>query len=113
LNEIRRRHPALQQLRNLSFHTVEDDAISCWSKRITGPDGHTDIVIVVVNTDPHGARESLVHLDMAVLGMRPEDTFTVYDEISGQTWRWGQQNYIRLDPHGEPAHILAVRRGQA
>jgi starch synthase (maltosyl-transferring) len=37
----------------------------------------------------------------------------VYDEISGQTWRWGQQNYIRLDPHGEPAHILAVRRGQA
>jgi starch synthase (maltosyl-transferring) len=113
LNEIRRRHPALQQLRNLRFHTVEDDAISCWSKRITGPDGHTDTVIVVVNTDPHGTRESLVHLDMAALGMRPEDTFTVYDEISGQTWRWGQQNYIRLDPHGEPAHILAVRRGQA
>jgi starch synthase (maltosyl-transferring) len=50
---------------------------------------------------------------MAALGMRPEDTFTVYDEISGATWRWGQSNYIKLDPNAEPAHILAVRRGQA
>jgi starch synthase (maltosyl-transferring) len=113
LNNIRRRHPALQQLRNLSLHSVDDEAISCYSKRVTGPDGHTDTVIVVVNTDPHAVRESLVNLDMAALGMRPEDTFTVYDEITGATWRWGQQNYIRLDPNGEPAHILAVRRGQA
>jgi starch synthase (maltosyl-transferring) len=113
LNNIRRRHPALQQLRNLSLHAVDDDAIMCYSKRSTGPDGHSDTVIVVVNTDPHSVRESLVHLDMAALGMRPEDTFTVYEEISGATWRWGQQNYIRLDPNSEPAHILAVRRGQA
>ncbi|GAA1622162.1 alpha-1,4-glucan--maltose-1-phosphate maltosyltransferase [Kribbella alba] len=113
LNNIRRRHPALQQLRNLTLHSVDDEAISCYSKRVTGPDGHSDTVIVVVNTDPHSVRESLVHLDMAALGMRPEDTFTVYDEITGATWRWGQQNYIRLDPNGEPAHILAVRRGQA
>jgi starch synthase (maltosyl-transferring) len=113
LNNIRRRHPALQQLRNLSLHAVDDDALMCYSKRSTGPDGHSDTVIVVVNTDPHSVRESLVHLDMAALGMRPEDTFTVYEEISGATWRWGQQNYIRLDPNSEPAHILAVRRGQA
>ena len=85
----------------------------CFSKRVTGPDGHSDSVIVVVNTDPHSVRESLVHLDMAALGMRPEDTFTVYDEVTGATWRWGQQNYVKLDPNGDPAHILAVRRGQA
>jgi starch synthase (maltosyl-transferring) len=113
LNNIRRRHPSLQQLRNLSLHTVDDEAIMCYSKRTTTPDGHSDTVIVVVNTDPHSVRESMVHLDMAALGMRPEDTFTVYDEITGATWRWGQQNYIKLDPNAEPAHILAVRRGQA
>jgi starch synthase (maltosyl-transferring) len=113
LNNIRRRHPSLQQLRNLSLHTVDDEAIMCYSKRTTAPDGHTDTVIVVVNTDPHSVRESMVHLDMAALGMRPEDTFTVYDEITGATWRWGQSNYIKLDPNTEPAHILAVRRGQA
>jgi starch synthase (maltosyl-transferring) len=113
LNNIRRRHPALQQLRNLTLHNVEDDAIMCYSKRATAPDGHTDTVIVVVNTDPHSVRESMVHLDMPALGMRPEDTFTVYDEITGATWRWGQSNYVRLDPNTEPAHILSVRRGQA
>ncbi|MGW7686199.1 alpha-1,4-glucan--maltose-1-phosphate maltosyltransferase [Kribbella sp. NPDC054772] len=113
LNNVRRRHPSLQQLRNLTLHSVDDEAIMCFSKRSTAPDGHSDTVIVVVNTDPHSVRESMVHLDMAALGMRPEDTFTVYDEISGATWRWGQSNYIRLDPNAEPAHILAVRRGQA
>ncbi|GAA3134902.1 starch synthase (maltosyl-transferring) [Kribbella aluminosa] len=113
LNNIRRRHPSLQQLRNLTLHSVDDEAIMCYSKRSTTPDGHSDTVIVVVNTDPHSVRESMVHLDMAALGMRPEDTFTVYDEITGATWRWGQQNYLKLDPNTEPAHILAVRRGQA
>ena len=41
LNNIRRRHPALQQLRNLSLHNVDDEAIMCFSKRMVGPDGHT------------------------------------------------------------------------
>jgi starch synthase (maltosyl-transferring) len=113
LNDVRRKHPALQELRNLRLHNVEDDAILCYSKRVTTPDGHTDTVIVVVNTDPHAARESMVHLDMGALGMSGDDTFTVYDEVSGATWRWGQTNYVRLDPNAEPAHILAVRRGQA
>jgi starch synthase (maltosyl-transferring) len=113
LNDVRRKHPSLQQLRNLTLHNVEDDAIICWSKRITTPDGHTDTVIVVVNTDPHAVRESMVHLDLGALGMNGDDTFTVFDEVSGATWRWGQHNYVRLDPNHEPAHILAVRRGQA
>jgi starch synthase (maltosyl-transferring) len=113
LNDVRRQHPALQELRNLRLHNVEDDAILCYSKRVTTPDGHSDTVIVVVNTDPHAVRESMVHLDMGALGMAGDDTFTVYDEVSGATWRWGQSNYVRLDPNHEPAHILAVRRGQA
>ncbi|MEU4607417.1 hypothetical protein AB0F43_30905, partial [Kribbella sp. NPDC023972] len=34
------------------------------------PQRLSDTVIVVVNTDPHSVRESMVHLDMAALGMR-------------------------------------------
>jgi len=113
LNDVRRKHPSLQQLRNLTLQNTEDDAILCYSKRIVTPDGHADTVIVVVNTDPHAARESMVHLEMPSLGMGWDDSFTVYDEVTGETWRWGQHNYVRLDPNYEPAHILAVRRGQA
>jgi starch synthase (maltosyl-transferring) len=105
LNAVRRAHPALQQLRNVTFHSVEDDAILAFSK--TAGD---DIVLVVVNVDPHAPRESMVHLDMPALGMDWSDTFVVHDENSGATWTWGEHDYVRLDPFVEPAHILTIRR---
>ncbi len=67
-------------------------------------------MIVVVNVDPHAARETTVHLDMTALGMTEHESFLVHDEITGEDWNWGQHNYVRLDPFHEPAHILSVRR---
>ncbi len=69
-----------------------------------------DTVIVVVNVDPHAARETTVHLDMAALGLGDHDTFVVHDELTGADWWWWAHNYVRLDPFHEPAHVLAVRR---
>jgi len=36
----------------------------------------------------------------------------VHDEMGGGTsdYEWGQVNFVRLDPHVEPAHVLVVRR---
>ena len=67
-------------------------------------------MIVVINLDPHGVREATLSLDMPGLGMDWQDTFAVTDEITGQSWHWGQRVYVRLDPHYEPCHVLAVRR---
>jgi starch synthase (maltosyl-transferring) len=105
LNEIRREHPALRLLRNITIHQPEDDAVLAYSKR-----AGEDVVIVVVNLDPHAARETIVHLDMPALGLDWHDTFVVHDAITGQTWRWGEHSYVRLDPAHEPAHVLSVRR---
>jgi starch synthase (maltosyl-transferring) len=106
LNEIRRAHPALQLLRNLTVHTSEDDHTLVFSKQ--HDDGvHLDTVIVVINLDPHGVRETMVHLDLAALGL-PE-SFVVHDEITGEDWTWGRDNYVRLDPGTESAHVLTVR----
>jgi starch synthase (maltosyl-transferring) len=105
LNEIRRRHPALQRLRNLVVHASDDDSVMAYSKQ----EGD-DLVIVVVNVDPHAARETMVHLDMPALGMDWQDQFVVHDEISGESWTWGETDYVRLDPYVEPAHVLTVRR---
>ena len=111
LNQIRRDHPALQQLRNLTVHSSDDESILVFSKASTGSTtGDNDIVIVVVNVDPHAARETTVHLNMPALGMDWQDTFVVHDELSDETWSWGERNYVRLDPFHEPAHILTVRR---
>jgi starch synthase (maltosyl-transferring) len=114
LNDVRRRHPSLQFLRNLTVHRTDDDAILAYSKRLPaadGPEGDGDIEIVVANLDPHGARETVVHLDMPELGFDWHETFMVEDEITGSQWRWGEHNYVRLDPSTEPVHVLAVRRG--
>ncbi|KQW52580.1 alpha-1,4-glucan--maltose-1-phosphate maltosyltransferase [Nocardioides sp. Root1257] len=105
LNEIRRAHPALQLLRNVTIHWSDDENILVFSKA-----HEEDTVIVVVNVDPHATRETTVHLDLAALGFADTDSFVVHDEITGEDWTWSQHNYVRLDPHHEPAHILSVRR---
>ncbi|MCX0276810.1 alpha-1,4-glucan--maltose-1-phosphate maltosyltransferase [Nocardia zapadnayensis] len=141
LNAIRRAHPALGELRNIAFHTSDDDAVLVFSKR-TGD----DVLIVVLNVDPHATRETMVHLDLDALRpfslfteappghttIAPDDVehpegkveyhppvplpasrtsteFEAHDLITEQTWTWGADNYVRLDPRDEPAHILEVR----
>jgi starch synthase (maltosyl-transferring) len=111
LNGVRRTHPALQRLRNLRFHTTDSEQIICYSKtEPTGPDGSTDSVIIVVNLDPHAARETTVHLDLPSLGLDWGGSLAVHDEISGETYVWGEHNYVLLDPFHEPAHVFTVRR---
>jgi starch synthase (maltosyl-transferring) len=111
LNEIRRRHRALQLLRNLTVHRSDDDSILAFSKRaIVADQPEEDLLVIVVNLDPHAAHETTVHLDMPALGMDWQDTFMVHDELTGEAWRWGERNYVRLDPGYQPAHILTVRR---
>lgn len=115
LNEIRRAHPALGDLQNLTLHWSTDEATLVFSKHKVLEDGTKDTLIVVVNVDPHSARESSVHLDLEALDLDPElfdgdGKFRVDDLISGQSWQWGVDNYVRLDAYIEPAHILHVRR---
>ena len=115
LNEIRRAHPALQQLRNIHIHGADDENVLVFSKTArdttaAGSDEDEDTLIVVINLDPHGTRETTVHLDMGALGFDWHDSFVVRDEITGESWTWGEHNYVRLDPHHEPAHVLSVRR---
>ena len=103
LNEIRRLHPALRQMRTIKFHHVDNDALLAYSKfdPVTG-----DAVLVVVTLNPFGPEEGTLWLDMAALGMDAYDRFWVRDEITGEEYHWGQANYVRLDPARAVAHIL-------
>ena len=112
LNEIRRVHPALCQLRTIRFHGVDNDALMAMSKfdPVTG-----DTVLVVVTLNPFVAEEGFVWLDMESLGMHPYERFWVRDEITGEEYQWGQSNYVRLEPAKAVAHILtmpAIPEGQ-
>ena len=114
LNMIRKAHPALHRLRNLRFHYCDQPEFLCFSKSVAadGGGGERDTVLVVVNIDPHQPREATVWLDLPELGVRPGEAFVVTDELSGESYRWGQANYVRLHPAIAPAHIFTVKTGQ-
>ncbi|MEV6431937.1 alpha-1,4-glucan--maltose-1-phosphate maltosyltransferase [Nocardia sp. NPDC051463] len=105
LNEIRRAHPALQQLRCVHFHHVDNDALIAYSKidPISG-----DAVLIVVNLNPFGAEQGMISLDLPAIGHEWHDHPVVYDEVSGEEYHWAQTNYVRLDPANSVAHILAL-----
>ena len=68
-------------------------------------------------TAPLGAFEPDV-VDAVEVLARPERVLgrldgALCDELTGATFRWGEHNYVRLDPFVEPAHVLTVRRGTA
>ena len=109
LNRLRNAHPALQQLRNLRFHHVDNENLLAFSKR---DDETGDTVIVVVTLNPYSVQQGITSLDMPALGLDWNDRMVVDDEMGGGTsdYEWGQVNFVRLDPHVEPAHVLVVRR---
>ena len=103
LNRIRHEHPALQRLRGLRFHTSPDDDVLVYS-RAEGD----DVVLTVLLLDPFAAHETVVEIDETALGFPSRAEFDVTDLLSGETWRWGRRNYVRLDPWTRVAHILSV-----
>ncbi|WP_259407713.1 alpha-1,4-glucan--maltose-1-phosphate maltosyltransferase [Streptomyces akebiae] len=105
LNEIRRRSPALRQLRDLHFHHADQEAVIIYSKR-----AGSNTVLVVVNLDPHHTQEATVSLDMPRLGLDWHESVLVRDELTGEVYTWGRNNYVRLEPGRTPAHVLTVLR---
>ncbi|MEV7398807.1 alpha-1,4-glucan--maltose-1-phosphate maltosyltransferase [Streptomyces sp. NPDC091267] len=104
LNRIRRRHPALQQLRDVHFHSADNDALIVYSKR-----SGSNTVLVVVNLDPHHTQEATVSLDMPQLGLDRHESVPVRDELTGHSYHWGRTFYVRLEPGVTPAHIAVLR----
>jgi starch synthase (maltosyl-transferring) len=106
LNKTRRGHPALQTLRGLTFHSVDNEKLIAYSRQ----DG-ADIIIVICTLDPYGVQEATVHFDMAALGFEWSSDFRAHDEVTNSSWVWNANPYIRIDPNHACAHIVRVQRG--
>jgi starch synthase (maltosyl-transferring) len=105
LNAIRDGNPALQQFANLRFLETDNDHIIFYFKWTEAP---TNQILIAVNLDPHNPHHCTAYVPPDALGLNPGQTYEVTDLIAGDTFGWGQRNYIRLDPQVEPAHILRV-----
>ena len=107
LNQIRRDNPALQQLRQIRFHDIENDQIIAYSKvdAVTG-----NAVLVVVNLDPTSTQEGMLRIDADAVGLTP-GTFDVHDQITGESYTWTTAdtgNFVRLAPEKNVAHVFRL-----
>ena len=113
VNQIRRRHPALQHDRTLRFHPTDNEQVICWSKseRDASLGDPGDVMLMVVNLDPHHVQSAWVALDVAALGVDADRSFQLHDELGDAYYLWhGPHNYVQLDPASTPAHVMAVRK---
>ncbi len=108
VNRIRRENPALHNDWSLRFHKLDNDQLFCYSK--STPDG-SNVILVVVNLSPYHTHSGWVELDLDTLGLDPERPFQVQDLLTNAYYLWqGPRNYVKVNPHSVPAHILLVRR---
>jgi starch synthase (maltosyl-transferring) len=106
VNRIRRENPALQRDWSLHFHPVDNDQLICYSKHT---EGLSNIILVVVNLDYRYTQSGWVELDLAELGLSPQEPYQVDDLLGNARYLWrGSRNYVKLNPEVVPAHIFRV-----
>jgi starch synthase (maltosyl-transferring) len=110
VNAARKENPALQRNDTLEFHQVDNDNLLAYTKRSgDGPDDN--LVLCVVNLDPHHTQSGWLHLPLEQLGLDPQHSFQVHDLLSDSRYLWqGHASYVELNPHVLPAHIFRIRR---
>lgn len=109
LNRIRREHPALQSLTDVTFHKADDPQVLVFSKHLDAQasgTGAPDTVLVVSLTEHDRDAWTIVHLDLEALAVG--ESFEVEDLLTGERFTWGSDPYVILRADGRPAHVLRV-----
>jgi starch synthase (maltosyl-transferring) len=108
MNRIRAENPALQSDKSLQFCKIDNEQLIAYLK--SEPDSG-NVILTVVNLDPHQAQSGWVDLDIDALNFAADQPFQVHDLLSEQRYLWrGRRNYILLDPQRSPAHVFRLRR---
>ena len=106
LNEIRRDNRALHHLKNLSFHDADNPSILVYSKT-----REENILLFVVNLDPHNRQSATVTLDLAAMGLAAENIYGLYDLLTHESYVWsGKRNYVELAPQKQVMHLFKIEK---
>lgn len=107
LNRARRENPALQSDAGLQFVPIDNDLMIAYLK--TSAD-RSNIVLCVVNLDTKHTQSGWVELDLAALGLQPQQSYQMHDLITESRFLWnGPRNFVLLDPQRCPAHVVRLR----
>jgi starch synthase (maltosyl-transferring) len=108
VNTARRENAALRRDGSLTFHEVDNEQLLCYSK---SADDFTNVIVIVVNLDPHHTQRGWTNLRLDALGLDAAHPFQVDDLLTGTRYLWrGPRNFVELNPGVMPAHVFRVRR---
>jgi starch synthase (maltosyl-transferring) len=104
INKARKEHAALQSTWNIQFCNIQNDNLLAFLK-ISG----SDIILVIVNLDPHGRQSGYVQLPKDVLKLKDNINVKLHDLLTDEHYTWTQEwNYVGLDPYKLPFHLFSL-----
>jgi starch synthase (maltosyl-transferring) len=108
LNIARRENAALQSNASLRFLPIDNERMIAYAKSTPALD---NIVVTVVNLNPHHGESGWVEMDLKALGLPADEPYEMHDVLGDQRFLWnGARNWVSLDPQRSPAHVMVVRR---
>ncbi|MGD0627974.1 MAG: alpha-1,4-glucan--maltose-1-phosphate maltosyltransferase [Terracidiphilus sp.] len=108
VNEIRKKNTALQNDWSIRFHSTENEQLISYTKE---SDDRSNLILVVVNLDPHYMQAGFVTLPLAELEIPLDRGYEAEDLLTGARYLWnGPRNYVELNPSKLPGHILRIHR---
>ena len=105
VNAIRRANVALQDDSTLTFAATDNDQLIAYVKATAD---RSNVLLMVVNLDPHHRHSGWVDLDITRLGLQPDVPYEVHDLLTDARYFWnGRRNYVDLT--AGMGHIFALR----
>lgn len=106
LNKIRKENAALQSTWNVQFCAIENPNLIAYLK---ATDDLSNIILTVVNLDPHGQQSGYVNLPKDRLKLGDKINVKLHDLVTDEHYTWTQQwNFVQLNPHKMPFHLFKL-----
>lgn len=106
VNQARKENAALQSTWNLQFCGIENPNLIAYLK---ATDDRSNLVLVVVNLDPHQRQSGYVQLPLQQLGIHGRINVKLHDLVTSEDYTWTQEwNYVELQPHKMPFHLFRM-----
>ena len=105
INKIRKENHALQQTNQIHTCAVLNDQILSYYK------GHENgnKILCVVNLNAHQRQSGMVQVPLHLINKSHDEIFIAHDLITDARYEWrGEWNYVELDPHILPFHLLRI-----
>lgn len=107
LNLIRKKNPALQQMKNLQFHEINNDQILYFCKWNDNTDNQ---LLIFVSLDPFNSQSGTFKVPLKELGLSSKNSYKVQELLLNRQHIWsGETQQITLSPQ-IPACIFSIQK---